>query len=252
MTPPRTQTIRTLRAPRPAAGFTLLEVLLAISLLAVITAVTYMTFGAVVGSWQRGTNLVARLHHGDFIMDQLAMGVRSAYFPDGAGNSTRYGMWLEDEGDGETTSDIMSWVKIGSSLVGKSTAFEGTPHRVIFYVTEDDDGEPSAAVKAWRLDGQPEDFDPEEDVEPVFLSRQVVGFNCRTLSPDDIDEEDGEFEWQDEWEYTNDLPLAVELTVYVAPVEKEGDPVAVQRILQIPAAYLCEPWTKTGEGDVEE
>ena len=245
---------RTTRAARyTRQGFTLLEILLAISLMALITVITFMTFGVVVGSWQKGTRLVERLHHGDFIMDQLVMGLRSSYFPDGAGTSTRYGMWLEDEGDGEdsNSSDILCWVKLGSSLVGKSAAFEGTPHRVTFYVTENEDGEPSAAVKAWRLEGQPEDFDPEEDVEPVFLSHQVVGFNCRTISPEDIDEEDGEFEWQDEWEYTNDLPLAVELTVYVTPVEKDGDPIPIQRILKIPVAYLCEPWTKTGEGDVE-
>lgn len=231
-----------------AGGFSLLEIMLAVAIMAAVSTVTYMAFSTIVIAWRRGVALTDHLHHGDFVMEQLVMALRSTYFPDSDAATTRHGFWLEDDGDGETESDVISWVKLGSSLVGNQERFQGTPHRVTFYVDKDEDGEQAVLVKAWRLDGQPEDFDPLEDVDPVPISRYVTGFNCRTISPDDVDD-DGEFEWQDEWNYTNDLPLAVELTLYLPPIQEGGDALAVKRILEIPVAYLCEPWTKTGESD---
>lgn len=225
-------------------GFTLFEVLLAVAILSVVSAVTYFTFSTVVTGWRRGQALVEHLHHGDFVIEQLAMALRSTYFPETGGKSTGYGFILDDDGSGGSSSDVISWVKLGSALVGKDCPFAGTPHRVDFFVDENEDGEPVAAVKAWRLDGQPEDFDPDDDVEPVFLSRQVRGFNCRTIMEEDVDE-DGDIEWQDEWDFTNDLPLAVEITLYLEPIERNGDPVELSRIVEIPVAYLSDPWTDT-------
>lgn len=227
-------------------GFTLIEILLAVSLLAMVTTVTYLAFSTMVKAWQRGTAMVDSLHHGDFVMDQLAMAIRSTYYPDSGGNATRYGYHLKNEGEGDETSDVLSWVKLGSALVGDDAPYAGTPHRVEFYVDADEHGDRGAYVKGWRLDGQSEDFDPEEDVEPVLISREVTGFNLRTLSPDDINEE-REFDWQDEWEYTNDLPLAVELTLFVRPQGGESaEATEMKRIVQVPVAYLCQPWVKTG------
>lgn len=230
-------------------GFTLLEIILAVAIMAAVSTITYLTFSTVLTAWRRGTALTDYLHHGDFVMEQLVMALRSTYFPESDTAGGRYGFRQEDDGYSEDSSDVIGWVKLGSALIGKQATFAGTPHRVEFYVDDDDDGEPAVFVKSWRLDGQPEDFDPEEDVDPVPISHYVTGFNCRTLSPDDVDEVDGDFEWQEEWEYTNDLPLAVELTLFLPPIEKDGDAVEVNRIVEVPVAYLCEPWTKTGESD---
>lgn len=228
-----------------ARGFTLLEILLAVSILAVVSAITYVSFTTVVTAWRRGVALAEDLHHGDYVMDQLVMALRSTYFPEtGAKSASRYGFSLEDDGDGEQSSDTISWVKLGGSLVGEDCPFVGSPHRVRFFVGDSDDGERGAMVAAWRLEGQPEEFDPDEDVTPVFLSREITGFNCRTLVPENVTDE-GEVEWQDEWEYTNDVPLAVELTLYLTPLEEGGDPIEVKRVVQVPVAYLCEPWERT-------
>ncbi|NQU43904.1 hypothetical protein HQ520_11515, partial [bacterium] len=55
--------------------------------------------------------------------------------------------------------------------------------------------------------GQPEDFDPEDpdQVEQVFLSGRITGFNCRAA----YQRIDDEIEWFDEWEETNKLPTIV-------------------------------------------
>jgi len=214
-------------------GFTLLELMLAVGILAVVTTVTYMAFAAVVTAWKRGTALTDALHHGDFVVEQLVMGMRSAYYPDARGGSAVYGFQTEDRGGGLYGADSMSWVKLGYALVGKECPFAGGPHRVKVSLEADDEGREAVAVRAWRVHGQPEDFDPDE-IEPVFLSARVRGLNCRSA----YREVDGEIEWLDEWDDTNRLPTVVEITLYLDPLEEGGEPVEIKRVIGIPVAEL--------------
>ena len=84
-------------------GFTLVEMLLAVGLLAVVTALTFLTFTTVSRAWKKGTDMADGIHHGDFVLDNLSMALRSAYYPDGGGKG--YGFFLEDSG--ETVDDIL-------------------------------------------------------------------------------------------------------------------------------------------------
>jgi hypothetical protein len=212
--------------------------MLALAILVVVFGVTYFTFSTVAIAWRRGTALTDGLHHADFVLEQLAMALRSAYYPD-AGISPDYGFRLEDNGDGEHSSDVISWVKLGHSLVGKDCPFAGAPHRVEFAVVDGDKGERVAAVRAWRLLGQVEDFE-SDDVEPEFISRGVRGFNCRPLDPQS-DPREEEIEWLEEWEDTNRVPTSVELTLYMDPLAEGEDAVEIKRIVEIPVALLSWP-----------
>ena len=223
-------------AGRRTSAFTLLEILLAVTILSLVASVTFMTFSAATSAWQRGTALADNLHHGDYVIQQLVMGLRSAYYPEGAkGGAPEYGFWQEDNGEGASARDEICWVKLGGALVGRNSVFAETPHRVRFLVADDEDGDSAAAVVAWRLQGQPEDFDPEE-IEPVFLSKRVVGFNCRTAWEMD---EDGEIDWLDEWEETNKIPTIVEVSLYVEPTVEGDDPVEVKRVIGLRVGTLA-------------
>ena len=220
-----------------SAGFTLLELMLAITILSVVTTVTYMTFSTVIRAWRRGAQLTEELHHADFIVEQLMLGLRSAYYPESDQKDSKYGFWLEDNGDGEGASDEISWVALGSALIGKENVYFGSPHRVRVTIEDNEDGEPAVAVRSWRVKGQEKDFDPD-DIEPVFLSTEIQGMNCRTA----YEMDDDEIDWLDEWEETNKVPKYVELTLYMAPLEENDDPVEVKRLVQISAGDLC--WGK--------
>lgn len=226
--------IFTTRMPKNRQGFTLLELLLAISIMAIVSTVTFMTFYASLNAWKRGTAMADSLNYGDYVMEQLIMGLRSAYYPDSKGGSPDYGFWQQDNGDDAYSGDVISWVKLGGALVGDDAPLAGSPHRVQFYVDQDDEGRSAVAVKAWRLLDQPDDFDPEE-LEPVYISRKIIGFNCKTAYRL-VDEE---VEWLDEWEKTNRIPTVVELTLYLEPAEKDGEPVELKRIIGIPVGPLC-------------
>ncbi len=217
----------------PIVGFTLMELLLAVAVLAGVTAVASVSFATALSAWKRGMALSEDIHHGDLVMEQLVMGLRSAYYPDARDRSAAYGMITENNGDGPGAEDKMSWVKLGRALVGGIPDLAESPHRVEFFVGDDEDGKPCAAVRAWRLQAQPEGFKPEE-VKPVVISRRVVGFNCRTAHKI----EGGEVEWLDNWEMTNRLPTLVEITLYLAPLEGGGQPVEIKRVVDIPVSHL--------------
>jgi prepilin-type N-terminal cleavage/methylation domain-containing protein len=223
-------------------GFTLLEILLSIVILAAITTITYMVFNTVVLAWRRGMRLTEDMHHGDFVIEQLVMGLRSAYYPGTKDQGGAYGLWLGNRGgDGETARDTLSWVKLGSSLVGRDCPYLGSPHRV--YVSIEEDGARSGAgvaVRSWRVQGRPEDedWDPMEQA-PVLLSRKVTGFNCRVAYETT---EEGEVDWLADWDKTNTLPTVAELTLYMAPLEPGREPVMLRRVVNIPVAPLSAPW----------
>lgn len=218
---------------RARNGFTLLELMLSISILSVVSVLTYLAISTVTDAWRRGMRLTETLHNGDFVIEQIAMAMRSAYYHETTDGTSQYGFWQEDNGEGETDADVISWAKLGGALVGKEMAYAGSPHRVKLTIEDDEDGRPAVSVRSWRVKGQDEDFDPDE-LDPVFLSTRIQGMNCRTA----FESEDGELDWLDEWEETNRLPRQVEITLYVAPLEEGDRPVEVKRLVSIPAAEL--------------
>jgi prepilin-type N-terminal cleavage/methylation domain-containing protein len=214
-------------------GFTMVELLVSVVILGLITSVTYGIFSAVTKAWQRGMALSDEMQHGDFVMEQLVMGLRSSYYRDaGKGLDVRFGFWLEDQGNGPSANDTISWVKIGPSLIGRGTEQSKGPHRVKFQLVDDPNtDESAAAITVWSPDEylQPDDFDPDM-LEPTLLATGIVGFDCRVST--NVDE--SEIIWEGEWEETNSIPRLVELTLYLKPLQSGEEPVAMKRCVEIP------------------
>jgi prepilin-type N-terminal cleavage/methylation domain-containing protein len=211
-------------------AFTLIEIMMALILMTLASTMIYLTFSTVIKAWRRGTKLSEDLHHGDFVMDQLVLGLRSAYFPDG-GNVKGYGFWLEDRGSAESAADSISWVKQGTALTDSNSPVVAGPHRIQFSIETDEHGQPAAAVKFWRPYAQVVDFDASK-LDFQFISSRVRGFDCRVATNTTA----SEWEWSDTWEDedTNTLPQAVELTLYLEPLDKDRPPVELRRCVEIP------------------
>ncbi len=215
-------------------GFTLLEVVMATMILSIMMLMSFFCFNAVVQAWNVGIEVSDAMGQADYVMEQLVSGLRSAYYPDAGVQLDEYGFQLNDGGDDEEAADSISWVKLGSALVGEDCGFAESPHRISISLSND--GENSGLLaKAWRVDLQLEEFDPAEDVLPIGLSPRVIAFNCRVLDKDQP-EKDDEPNWQDEWATSNCIPKAVELSLYMeAPENAESDdPIVVKRIVRIP------------------
>jgi prepilin-type N-terminal cleavage/methylation domain-containing protein len=237
----------TQRKQRRRSGFTLLELMMAIMILSVMMLLSFFCFDAVVQSWQAGTEMSDSMGQADYVMEQLASGLKSAYYPDVNSQLDEYGFQLNNGGEGPDAQDGISWVKIGRSLVGEECGFAESPHRINVWVAEGGKDEASGLmVKAWRVDLQLDEFKPEEDVEAIGLSPRVIGMNCRVLDKDQPMKDD-EPNWQDTWDFSNSIPKAVEITLYMKALKEKDEPLEVKRIVEIPMYDLSQnPRKKSG------
>ncbi|MCX7817888.1 MAG: prepilin-type N-terminal cleavage/methylation domain-containing protein [Kiritimatiellae bacterium] len=215
------------------AGFTLLEMLIALAIFAAAFAIAGAAFLGTSRAWRRGTDALEGLHEGEFLMDQLVAALRSAaWFRTASG---RYGFRLEN-GEDTYPADTISWVASGTALMPPDSPYRRGLHRLSVSVEDGPDGVPALAVRAWPpfLDE-----DEMEEPEPWFLGAGVRGLDCRIW---DAERE----EWSDVWEATNRLPTRVELTLLFEPPAPGDEPVRLRRLVDIPvAAYATTAVSRT-------
>lgn len=205
------------------AGFTLLELMIALSIFAIAFAIVGAAFFTTTRAWNRGTQALEGLHEGDFIMDQLVSALRSAaWFRTTRGS---YGFWMEDHEDGYP-ADRVSWVASGTALMPPDSPYRRGLHRLTLSIEDSDLGEPALAVRAVPPFVSEDDM---EEPEPWFAGGGVRGLDCRIW---DAEAED----WADEWEFTNRIPTRIEIALYFDPLRRGEDPIVLRRLVDIPVA----------------
>jgi len=230
-------------------GFTMVEVLVALAILGMVMGTVGIVLRAGVGSWRDAAELAEGSHDAEAVMEQVAMALRSAYYPANGQSDWAYGFQHEDGGDGDAARDAISWVKIGSSLIGEDVPWAGAAHRVNLFVSDGEDGQNAGLyVSAWQIVGQSEDFDPEQDVAPVLLSDQVAGLDCRMQDPTKAIEPNEPFEWIDEWEASNRIPDHVFVQLTMKPRSNGAEPDVLVRMVEIPMSEVSWNPSKPGGG----
>ena len=242
--------MRTATASR--RGFTLLEILLAVLVLGMVMGTVGIVLDAGIGGWRAAAEMAEESHDAEAVMEQVAMALRSAYYPANGDADWDYGFQHEDGGSENSARDRISWVKIGSSLVGEDVPWAGAAHRVNLFVSDGEAGQDAGLyVSAWQIVGQSEDFDPEEDVEPVLLSDQVAGLDCRMQDPLKALEPGEPFEWIDEWEASNRIPSHVFVQLTMKPRSRGEEPDVLVRMIDIPMSAVSWNPSKPGGGGRE-
>ena len=237
-------------------AFTLVEILLAVVLLGVLTAITMATFNSVTRSWQISTDYLDKMQRTDFALNQVVSGLRSLYYPHGGEQSYDYGFYLTDNGDGEDPdrSDVIEWSKRGSAIVGSKSAAADTVHRVQLMILEEGNHDYMDPIEVTGLYARhcpdvtlrPKDnrddidfsFANDEMYQPVLIADGIVGFNCRVLpSNEKLEAEHDESLFEDKWETSNAVPYKVELTFYLADPEGRAyrsNTAPIMRIVRMP------------------
>lgn len=213
--------------PKPRHGFSLIEVLVAVTILAMAFTVIWRTFAATLAGWERGSAFLESLHAGDFVVEQVVAAMRSAaYF---TGKPGAYGFWLEARG-GQYPRDEISWVTSSSAFLPPDSSHVNGLHRISLGIGDapGESGDDGLVVKAWPYLAELEEIEPEE----WFISSKVKGLECEVY---DFENED----WDDEWEDTNSIPGLVRITVYLEPEKRYGEPVKLTRLIEIPMAGLA-------------
>lgn len=237
-------------------GFTLLELLMSIMILAIMMLLSFFCFDAVIQSWTAGMAMSDSMAQADYVMNQIESGLRSASFLTTVQKEDERGFQFVDGGDGANARDSITWMKEGRAFVGGLKAIDGKteiadmPHRVMLYVEEggrNDDG--GLMAKAWSSDFLPDDFDVEEDVKAFLISSKVIGMDCKVLK-EPPEEKAKEIEWEDEWTSSNALPYKVSVTLYLRPLKERDDPIPVTRDIEIPVWDVSQnPVQSSGQGD---
>jgi len=222
-------------------GFTLVEMLIAIALVATAMAITFSTFYSIANAWQRGLAMSDNMDRGEYVMEQLVRGLRSAFFPSTGvdTNGSDYGFMLDNVGMDAGSRDTVSWVKTGSALLGANNPLARGLHRVQVSIETDEDGCPGIAARTWRPFGNLVSFDADQ-LDLFFISGKIIGMNFRVST----NRTDDGWEWDEKWEddATNHLPQAVEITLFMESLKKDDPPVEIKRLVEIPVAPLS--WSR--------
>ena len=239
-------------------GFTMLEIMLAVMILAIMTIVGMWTFRTIVRNWELATEMADNMQRVDYALAQVTSALRSAYFPlDGKATDADGFMLLDGNPDNDPEeSDTICWTKLGPAIVGRNSRFGASPHRVKLYVhTEKDRVErgltsyqknklgkkapPEEYGLVADVNGEakfrPDDYDEDEDDDTEYytLGPNVQGFNCRVLDKDQPFKDD-QANWSDTWDTSNCIPRRVQLTFWMKPVDDEKEPYPIVRVIEIP------------------
>lgn len=217
-------------------AFTLVEIVAAVALLGVVTAMIVASFAAVSRGWEVSTEYMDKMQRMDYAINQIVTALRSTYYSHDGKQSYEYGFMLFDNGSGEDprTSDAIEWSKTGSSIVGNKSAVADTVHRVRVMVLEEGDTEYGETIERTGLyarlcpdsvlrpkgDDIDYTFANIEMYRPVLIADGVVGMNCRVLkNADSRDAENDKRKFEDTWDASNSVPYKVELTFRLADPE---------------------------------
>ncbi len=236
----------------------MLEIMLAIVILAIMTIVSMWTFRTIVRNWGLATEMADNMQRVDYALAQVTSALRSAYFPlDGKATDADGFMLLDNnpENDPEE-SDVISWTKLGTAIVGRNSRFGASPHKVKLYVHSENDRQ-ERGMKTYQrnklgkkappeeyglvadVNGEekfrPEDYDEDEDDDTEYytLGPNVQGFNCRVLDKEQPFKDD-RANWSDTWDTSNCIPRRVQLTFWMKPVDDSKEPYPIVRVVEIP------------------
>lgn len=209
---------------RARAGFTLLELLLAMTIFTLVTGMAAGAFWSITKTWNRSNEMLDQLHYGEFAMNQLVTALRgAAWF---SSKPEAFGFWLEDQGG--TSADAqnkISWVTSGTAFLPPDSTLQNGLHRLS--VTVDSvEGERGLVVRAWPHVAEEV---KETDVEAWLIAPEVRGFSCEWY---DFDGED----WSQDWEETNSLPKVLRVTMTMEPYAEGEESLTMARIVDLEVA----------------
>jgi prepilin-type N-terminal cleavage/methylation domain-containing protein len=216
------------RTLRQSAGrreaFTLLEIMLAVTILAIVVTAVYSTWSAALTAWKRGTDVTDTFQRQRIVLDTLSELTKSAVF---------YGAKPELYAIKGTHSDVkgdtISFVTGSDVLLPPAEGFVAGMRRVSISLAQDRDGNVFLGISnAPAL----QDTETEKPPEVHVLSADVTGFGVRYLDPRSS-------AWVDAWEEQTVTPAALSFTVTFRGGDAGTPAVSVMREMELPAAQFA-------------
>ena len=214
---------------RTRAGFTLMEVLLAVAILSIVIAGVYNIWNTSLNAWRRGTDASEVFQRQRIVMEALGELAQSVVFF--SSNPTLYSIVAaKNPGLG----DSVSFVTASDAFLPPSEATAAGMRRVTISLEQNDYRRTYLAIVNQPALKPADDSKDKGTLQAHVISTDVSGFYVRYRNP-----RDGT--WADTWEDANTPPSAMEFTVVFGQQGDRLAPVVVTRAVDIPvAAFLAE------------
>jgi prepilin-type N-terminal cleavage/methylation domain-containing protein len=205
-------------------GFTLLEVMLAVTILALISTAVYATWSAGLNGWKRSASVTETLQRERVVMEMLAELTQSlVYF------TSKDSLYDIDGNRHPGTGDSISFVTASNLLLPVSEQVASGMRRITISLGRDARGRPFLGIANAPA------LEADETPEPVLrvLSADVCGFAVRYRDP-----QNGT--WTDQWGGdTESVPAAIEYTVAFGANDGRTPPIVVTRAVDLPVAEFA-------------
>lgn len=205
-------------------GFTLLEVLLAVTILGLLTTSIYTTWNAALKAWKRGSDVSETFQRQRIVLDTLTKLAESAIFF----NSSPELYEVIGDVDSQTGASV-SFVTASDVLLPQAESLAAGMRRVTISMERDLSGQTYLGISNYPA---LEASDTEPTGTMHVLSADVVGFYVRYRDPRNAT-------WSDDWHETDVLPSAMEFTVVFGQKGARIPPIVVTRAIEIPIAEFA-------------
>jgi len=211
------------------AGFTLVEILIAIGLLGLVITAIYSSWTAILRASKVGTDAAQAAQRARITIRTLEDSLGSAQSFDLA---QRYYGFIAENGNEATLSFVC---RLAKSFPRGGKFGDLDVRRVTFSLENDNGG--SALV----LRQNPLLMDPDRDEQdhPLVLAKNVKEFKIELWDSKLND-------WVDEWKQTNQLPKCVRLTLKLEENSRGQAMEEITRIISLPAVAVARGWQGQG------
>jgi prepilin-type N-terminal cleavage/methylation domain-containing protein len=204
-------------------GFTLVEVMLAITLLAVLIAAVSATWSAALSAWKRSASVTETFQRERIVLGALSEMTESLLYSRSAD-----GMYAVRGEHRDTGGDEVSFVTASDVFLPPREAVLAGLRRVTLSLEQDSYGRVYLGLRNEPALPATETGTTEAGPSRV-LSADVSGFTVRYRHP-----QSGA--WQDQWEEVNLVPGALEFTVTFGGADARTPAITVVRQVEVPVA----------------
>ena len=213
-----------------SAAFTLVEIMIAIGLLAMIIAAIFSVWTAILRSSKVGKDTAAAVQRARITIRIIedSLGSAECFMK----NSDYYGFMVEN-GD----SPMLSFVARLSKSFPRSGKFGDLDVRRLEFSIQSGPDSPRELVLRQRPILM--EFDQEEKDNPIILAKNVRAFEMHFYDRDKKPIESSPDDWPDEWTQTNKLPALVQVTLKIGDnATASSAEEVITRIVSIPSVQV--------------
>ncbi|MBI4822506.1 MAG: prepilin-type N-terminal cleavage/methylation domain-containing protein [Deltaproteobacteria bacterium] len=223
-----------MKAPKtnPEAGLTLIEIVLAVSILAIMGAMTYGSIARGFDAYETVTEIDARYHNVRVGLERMTREISMAFLTAPTRNAGREEMWKTlFRGEPGTPFAKLDFTSLAHDVL-YADAKESDQCEIGYFGASDPDD--PKKINLMRREDPRIDREPDEGGRAYVLAENVKDLKFRFYDPRTL-------EWTDEWDtedvdYAGRLPTIVEIKLVVEDEDGQELPFVTKTRINLPNA----------------